>query len=85
MQKECQNLDNILISIVNRSKIELQDTLYPKKLGKAAEMRNPEMRLVAIAKFEGRAEVLKELGANVTELEKQINEEIDKVTKTYSQ
>jgi hypothetical protein len=74
-----QNLENNIKSIVNRSITELHDQLYPKSLGKAAEMRTPEMRLIVIAKFEGRVEVLKELGANTKELEKKIDEEIHKV------
>lgn len=69
-----QNLEEKLRSIVNRSITELHDQLYPKGLGKATEMRTPEMRLVVIAKFEGRAEVLEELGANIKELENKIDE-----------
>lgn len=78
----CQNLEEKLKSIVKRSITELHDQLYPKGLGKAAEMRTPEVRLVVLAKFEGRAEVLEELGANIKELEEKIFEETNKVVKS---
>lgn len=77
----CQNLEEKLESIVKRSITELHDQLYPKGLGKAAEARTPEVRLVIIAKFEGRAEVLEELGADIKELEERIFEEANKVVK----
>ena len=78
-----QNLEDKLKSIVKRSITEFHDQLYPKGLGKAAEARAPEVRLVIIAKFEGRAEVLKELGADIKELEERIFEESDKVVKDH--
>ncbi len=74
-----EEMKPILDSIVKRSVTELHDQLYPKGLGRAAEMRTPEMRLVVIAKFEGRAEVLEELGADTKELENKIDEEAHKV------
>ena len=73
-----QNLEEILRSIVKRSIQELHDDLYPKKLGKAIERRTPEQRIVTIAKYEGRAEVLQELGADIKELENKIDEELKK-------
>lgn len=80
----CKELDDKLKSIVKRSITELHDQLYPKGLGKAAEVRMPEIRLVIIAKFEGRAEVLEELGADIKELEERIFEEANKIVKNKS-
>lgn len=77
----CQNLEEKLKSIVKISITELHDQLHPKGLGRAAEVQTPEIRLVIIAKFEGRAEVLKELGADIKELEERIFEEANKVVK----
>lgn len=78
---KCQNLEDRLKSIVNRSLTELHDQLYPKGLGKRAEANTPEIRLVIISKFSGRAEVLEELGANIKELDDKILEEANKVVK----
>ena len=79
----CQNLEEKLKTIVTRSITELHDQLYPKGLGKAAQAQTSEVRLVIIAKFEGRAEVLEELGANIKELEERIFEEANKVVKNH--
>ena len=73
-----EEMKETLDNIVTRSIIELHDQLYPKGLGKAMEARKPELRLVVIAKFEGRAEVLKELGADISELENKIDGEAEK-------
>ncbi len=77
--QKCQDLENKLKSIVNRSITELNDELYPKGLGKRAQANPPEVRLVIISKFSGRSEVLEELGANIKELEERIIEETDKI------
>ena len=79
---KCQNLEDKLNSIVNRTITELNDQLHPKELGKRAEADTPEVRLVIIARFSGRAELLEELGANIKELEDKIVEETEKVS-TY--
>lgn len=76
----CQNLEDRLKSIVNRSINELHDQLYPKGLGKRAEADTPEVRLVILSRFSGRAELLEELGANIKGLEDKINEETEKVS-----
>ena len=80
---KCQNLEDRLKSIVKRSITELHDELYPKELGKRAETNTPEVRLVIISKFSGRAELLEELGANIRELDDKILEEANKVVKEY--
>lgn len=72
-------LEEKLKMIVKRSITEFHDQLNPNGLGKTAEMLTPEMRLVTIAKFEGRVEVLQELGADITELESKIDEELSKL------
>ena len=77
--QKCQDLENRLTSIVNRSITELHDELYPKGLGKRAQANPPEVRLVIISKFSGRSEVLEELGANTNELEERIIEEAEKI------
>lgn len=78
-----QNLEERLKLIVNRSITELHDQLYPKELGKRAEAQTPEVRLVIVAKFEGRAEVLEELGADIKDLEEKKFEETNKVKNHY--
>ncbi len=77
--QKCQDLENRLKKIVNRSITELHDELYPKGLGKRAQANPPEVRLVIISKFSGRSEVLEELGANVKELEERIIEEAENI------
>ena len=76
-----EEMKEILNNMVARSIIELHDQLYPKGLGKTIEAHKPELRLVIIAKFEGRAEVLDELGADIRNLENKINEEAEKTAK----
>lgn len=77
--QKCQDIENKLKSIVNRSITELHEELHPKGLGKRAQTNTPEVRLVILAKFSGRSEVLEELGADTKELEEIINEETDKI------
>lgn len=77
--QKCQDLENRLKSMVNRSITELHEELCQKGLGKRAEANTPEVRLVIISKFSGRSEVLEELGADIKELEERIQEEADKL------
>lgn len=81
MDKECKELIDKINSITKDAPINLHNELYPKTLGKAATMRIPEHRLAVIAKYEGIALVLKELGTDIKDLEILIESEADKTIK----
>lgn len=73
--------DKTRFNIIAKKKAEdLRDELYPKNLGDAAKVKAIEVRLVIIAKYEGMATILRELGANVRKIEEIINEEIRHMT-----
>jgi len=69
-----------LDAIAKEKAKDLHDELYPKNLGDAAKVKAIEVRLVIIAKYEGMATILRELGANVRKIEEIINEEIRHMT-----
>lgn len=56
----------------------LQKELYPKMLGEAVMMQSTELRLTVLSKYEGIGITLKELGADISKLEDNIEEELKK-------
>lgn len=54
---------------------ELYNELYPQKLGERITMQAPELRLAALAKYEGMGIILQKLGADISKLETMIEEE----------
>lgn len=75
MDKECEALLEKISSIARNAPSNLQEELYPKKLGQSIMMQSPELRFIVLSKYEGMGIVLRDLGADVKQLETMIEEE----------
>ncbi len=75
MNKECEDLLEKISSLARNASSNLYDELYPNKLGQKIMMQSPELRFVALSKYEGIAIILKDLGADVKQLEDMIETE----------
>lgn len=78
MDKECEELLEKILSIAKNAPSNLHKELYPDKLGQRVMMQVPEQRFVAIAKYEGMALVLKDLGADTKEIDAMVESEANK-------
>jgi len=85
MTYEYQALKNKINAIAIRASSELHKDLYPEKLGERARIRFPEIRLNIISKYEGIASVLNELGADTSNLEKMIDEELKIIEQAWKE
>jgi hypothetical protein len=81
MNKECEELLEKIQSIAKNAPSNLHDELYPEKLGQAVMMQAAELRLSVLARYEGIGSILKDLGADIKQLEIMIEEEGDKILK----
>lgn len=81
MSHECEELLEKIQSIAKNAPSNLHDELYPEKLGQAVMMQAAEQRFVVISKYEGIALILKDIGADIKQLEIMIEEEGDKTLK----
>lgn len=81
MRNECEELLEKIQLIAKNAPSNLHDELYPEKLGQAVMMQAAEQRFVVISKYEGIALILKDLGADIKQLEIMIEEEGDKALK----
>jgi hypothetical protein len=79
--ENCIELLNKIDILVKKAPSDLTDELYPRKLGQAVLAQIPEERLAVIAKYEGIALTLKELGGDTKYLESIIEIEADKTLK----
>lgn len=75
MDKKCEELLEKINSIARNAPSNLHDELYPKSLGQKVMMQAPELRFTVLSKFEGMGMILKDLGANVDQLETMIDDE----------
>lgn len=67
-----------LNQMVERSIINLRQELRPTKLGEMLKIEHPILKLITISRYEGYGIALKELGANITNLETLIETEANK-------
>lgn len=62
-------------SIARNAPSNLKEELYPNSLGQKVLMQAPELRFTVLSKYEGMGIILKDLGANIDQLESMIEEE----------
>ena len=79
MNHECEELLEKIQSIAKSAPSNLHDELNPKNLGQAVMMQAAELRLTVISKYEGMAQILKDLGTDVKQLEAMIETEASKI------
>lgn len=65
-------------SLARNAPSNLQEELYPKKLGQRAMMLAPDLRLSVLSKYEGISSILKDLGADVSKLEDMVEKEAER-------
>lgn len=81
LDKECEELKKKIKEISERSLLEIKKELYPESLGEAVKTRSQEIRFIILTKYGGMILVLKELGADIKDLEAYVYDELQK---TYS-